>query len=366
MLSGRSLFRFSGDVREVDDDMPLLPEILRKRGYATFATGKWQNGTAWFQRAFSHGEDIFFGDMGNHQGLWVHDHDATGEYAEKQSHMIKGFSSEVFAQAAVAFLENRPRGKPFFAYVGFTAPHDPRNPPNGYHSKSPSLPKNYLREHPFDNGALDERDEGILAVPRVPTEVQRELSSYNGMVTHMDEQIGVILNALDSTSVFENTIIVFTSDNGLAIGSHGLLGKQNLYEHSVRVPLIAAGPGIPRDEEYFQLCYQMDVYPTLCELTHSSVPDSVEGVSLLPVLNAEAGSVRTTVYAAYSDVQRSVRDHRFKLIYYPEISRYQLFNLRNDPDETVDLFGSGEHGRVINRLRIQLAAWQSSLNDPLR
>lgn len=366
MLSGRSLFRFAGDVSEADDDMPLLPEVLRERGYTTFATGKWQNGREWFNRGFSHGDEIFFGDMGNHEGLEVHDYDPTGEYPAEASHQIKGYSSEAFAKAAIDFLQERPRGKPFFAYVSFTAPHDPRNPPSGYRTSLPPLPENFVAQHGFDNGSLDCRDEKLLASPRVATEVQRELASYYGMIAHLDEQIGSLIGTLESAGVLDNTIVVFTSDSGLAIGSHGLLGKQNLYEHSILVPLIMTGPGIPRNMEYVSICYQMDVFPTLCELTNSKVPESIEGQSLLPIINAKAGRLRTSIYSAYLDKQRSVRDYRFKLIYYPEMDKYQLFNLRNDPDEMVDLFQSGKHGREINRLRIQLAAWQSSLNDPLR
>ncbi len=186
------------------------------------------------------------------------------------------------------------------------------------------------------------------------------------MIPHLDAQVGVILEALDEMGVKDNTIIVFTSAGGLALGGHGLTGSGNLYEDSIRVPLILSGPGIPRDHRFIALCYQLDVYPTLCDVTGAGMPDSVEGKSILPILNTKAGDIRTTIFAAYLDRQRAVRDHRWKLIYYPQTGNYQLFNLRNDLEETTDLFSSGEHGRDINRLRIQLSAWQSSLDAPLR
>ena len=314
----------------------------------------------------SHGAEIFFGNYGNHLGLKVHDFDDYGVYANEDARLIKSFSSQAFADATIAFLENRPRGKPFFAYVSFTAPHDPRNPPVGSQVEAPNLPKNFLPQHPFDNGGLDGRDEKILASPLEPDEVRREWAGYYGMIKHMDQQIGRIVEALESTGVRDNTVIVFTSDNGLALGSHGMLGKQNLYEHSTRIPLIFSGPGIQRDQDHIAMCYQMDILPTICDLTGTKIPGTIEGKSLMPILKLKASRVRSTLFAAYGDQQRSVRDYRFKLIFYPKSGRYQLFNLRSDPVEMNNLFDSGKHGREINRLRIQLGALQTSLQDPLR
>ncbi len=370
MLSGRSLFRFSGDVSDSLDDMPLLPGTLRHAGYSTFATGMWQNGHRWFKQSFSQGDEICFGPRGENADPALFDFDESGEYAEANGHRPGNDFNETFAAAATSFLKNRPRGKPFFAYVSFSAPCDLQCVPSKYRSmyasNQPPLPQNVLRKHPFDIGGTDRRTDESAPSFQARNEIRQRLADYYGMITHLDAQVGVVLDALEDAGVSDNTIVVFTSDSGLAMGSHGLMADQNLYEHSIRVPLILSGPGIPRDKQYITLSYQMDVYPTLCEMISLKVPDSVEGKSLLPVLRVKAGEIRSTVFAAYLDQQRAVRDYRWKLIYYPQINRYQLFNLRNDPDEQNDLFPSGDHGRDINRLRIQLDAWQSSLDDPLR
>ncbi|GEM_PF-2473517 len=154
LLSGRSLFRFSGDLTDSKDDMPLLPEILRNAGYATFATGKWQNGHRWFERSFSHGDEIIFGTGENEGELEVFDFDETGAYAETAGHRPVGNLNENFAEATATFLRDRPRGKPFFAYVSFSAPTVPQDVPQGYRSlyaaKQPQAPANYLREQPID------------------------------------------------------------------------------------------------------------------------------------------------------------------------------------------------------------------------
>jgi arylsulfatase A-like enzyme len=155
---------------------------------------------------------------------------------------------------------------------------------------------------------------------------------------------------------------VFTSDQGLAIGSHGLLGKQNLYEHSVRAPLIVRGPGLARGRSD-ALVYLYDLVPTLCELLGVEPPAGIDGRSLVPVLHGERTSVRDSVFLAYKDVQRAVTDGRWKLIRYPKVDRTQLFDLEHDPHETDDLSGDPAQTRRVEQLTARLRAWQEELGD---
>src|SRR5262249_55409521 len=153
--------------------------------------------------------------------------------------------SSMFADAAIGFLR-RKQDNPFFLHVCFTAPHDPLIMPPGFEGKyDPArlpLPQNFLPRHPFDHGNLEGRDELLWPFPRTPDDVRGELASYYAVISHMDAQIGRILAALDETRLAENTIVIFSSDQGLSIGSHGLRGKQNMYEHTVGVPLVLRGP----------------------------------------------------------------------------------------------------------------------------
>jgi len=300
----------------------------------------------------------------------VFDFDETGEYAADSVHELNGRPNEVVAGTVTAFLANRPRGKPFFAYAGFTASTDPRSFPEEcrsmYSQSASPLPPNFSSEQLLGTSETDESVTPTKLASQARSDARELLAGYYGMISHLDAQIGVIMAALKANGLEDNTIIVFTSSNGRAVGSHGLAGGQNLYEHSIRVPLVLSGPGIPGGKQYISMCYQMDVYPTVGALVGAAVPGTIEGKSLLPILTARGTGIRNTIYAAYTDKQRSIRDYRWKLIFYPQTDRYQLFNLRNDPDEADDLFSSGGHGRDINRLRIQLSAWQSSLDDPLR
>ena len=365
ILSGRTLFRAT-----VGTPHKLLPDALREAGYMTFATGKWHHSRKPFARAFSAGGAIFFGGMSDHDKVPLHDFDPTGKYDAKPRYENK-LSSELFADRAVEFLKRHAgqrSGRPFFAYVSFTAPHDPRTPPAEYRAiydpAKVRFPKNFLPNHPFDNGEMTIRDEQLAPWPRTEKVVREHIADYYGMITHMDAQIGRVLETLEQTGLKENTIIVFAADHGLAIGSHGLLGKQNVYEHSMGTPMIISGPGLPRRKKTDAFAYLFDIYPTLCDLAGVAVPDSVEGKSLAGVLRGEQRQVRNTVFTAYK-VQRAVRDDRWKLIRYTHINRTQLFDLAIDPAEQHDLSDDPEQQPRVARMMKMLQRWQDDLGTDM-
>jgi arylsulfatase A-like enzyme len=371
LLSGKTLFHLPEDVYDSADPDPILPETLRLAGWTTFATGKWHNGRRWFHRAFDRGDAIFHGGLGPHRELPVHHFDASGRYDDGERHALASFSSEGFADAALAFLAwlgERDAHQPFFAWVAFTAPHDPRTPPAAYRDlydpDELPLPPSFAPAHPFDNGDLFARDEFLAAWPRLPEVVRAELGNYYGLITHMDAQIGRILTGLEESGRAASTLVVFCSDQGLSLGGHGLMGKQNLYEDSVRTPLLIAGPGIPHGSSD-ALVYLIDVYPTLCELAGVPIPPSVEGQSLVPLLRGSATRVRDSLFTAYIDVQRAVRDERYKLIVYPEAGVTQLFDLERDPHELHDLAGHPDLAQRQQALQERLLTWQRELGDPL-
>ncbi len=206
------------------------------------------------------------------------------------------------------------------------------------------------------------RDELLAPWPRRPDEIQRHLRDYYAVITGLDYHIGRLLLALRQCRLYDNTIIVFSSDNGLAIGSHGLMGKQSLYEHSAKVPLVIAGPGIPRGGSD-ALVYLMDIFPTVCEMISAPIPTGLDGRSLKPVIDGKTAGVRETLFLSYRDVQRAIRDHRWKLIRYPSINKTQLFDLEYDTDEMHDLADDPAKSRRIERMMAQLQEWQKRLGD---
>lgn len=349
LITGRGVFEVQSDGMKIPESQTTLPEHLRTNGYRTFATGKWHSDHASFARSFTEGDNIFFGGMhpyelNGHAEPRLHHFDPTGKYDEKPF-IGDGFSSVLFADAAVKFLESTATDNhPFMAYVAFTSPHDPRNIlPDYGHKYTPSdltIPTNFLPEHPFDNGELKVRDELVLPAPRSEEQIQKEMSLYYGMVSEVDVQIGRVMEALEKSGKKDNTIIVFASDNGLAVGQNGLLGKQSLYDHSVGVPMAMIVPQKQlKTGQSEALCYLYDIYPTLCELTGLPIPQSVSGKSLLPVMKGEAETIREDLFLAYSNQQRGIISGNYKYIIYNVEKKIteQLFDLQKDPGELVNL-----------------------------
>jgi len=365
LMTGRSLFRVEENLRT----QPLMPAALAKAGYVTYATGKWHNGAPSFARAFQHGRNVFFGGMSDQSAVTVQDLKDDGTFTAKRAG--KQYSSELFADAAVEFLRGHKSEKPFMLYVAFTMPHDPRSSPPPYATMYDAarlpLPKNYLPVHPFRNGEMTVRDEKLLPWPRTEDAVKKETADYYGSITFMDAQIGRILATLKETGRLDNTIIVFASDHGLSLGRHGLLGKQNVYDHAMRAPLVFAGPGIAKGGSD-AMCYLLDIFPTLLDLTKVEPPKEIDGRSLVPVIAGKADKHRDALLLAYRDVQRALRTDRWKLIVYPKINRTQLFDIAADPDEMNDLAASAEHAGRLATLLDRLKAAQSVFGDraPLR
>ncbi len=358
--TGLAYFRVPNNLEGVK----ILPELLREAGYVTFATGKWHNGRPSFLRGFARGRAVFFGGMSDHTKVPVEDLSEDGRLVNART--SEKFSSELFADAAIEFLRHHRSRQPFFAYVAFTAPHDPRQPPEAYlrpyYERRPPLPANFLPHHPFNNGHLGGRDENLAAWPRTPEVIRDQLAEYYGMITHLDEQVGRILRALDESGHAAHTWVIYAADNGLALGSHGLLGKQNLYEHSQRVPLMVAGPGMARGSSE-ALVYLLDLFPTILGLAGLEPPGDLDGADLAPIWRGDEERVRDSLFLSFTNLMRAVRDERYKLIRYPQINYTQLFDLAQDSHELRNLAAEAEQAERVERMMSLLADWQRRLGD---
>jgi arylsulfatase A-like enzyme len=363
LMSGRTWFRIDHQL----EGARILPEVLRENGYVTFATGKWHNGPPSFLRGFTMARAVMFGGMADHTKVPVRDLRKDGTLGE--TYTAPKFSSETFADAAIEFLEQHQGPEPFFAYVAFTASHDPRNPPadavKPYRARKPPLPENFLPQHPFDNGQLVLRDENLAPWPRSEEIVRDQLAEYYGLITHLDGQVGRILAALERSPAATNTLVIYAADHGLAMGSHGLLGKQNVYEHSMRCPLIIAGPGIPSGRSTTAFTYLFDLMPTLLRMTGAPPPDGLDGLDLRPLWTGEKARLRDSVFLPYINLMRAVRDERWKLICYPPVNHVQLFDLKSDPHERHNLAADPAFGEHLDRLRGLMASWQRQAGDEL-
>ena len=369
LMTGRHWMRIPTAKKSTDwAKLPVLPSWLEEQAdYKTFIVGKWHNGKATLQQAFSDGKSVYMGGMVNHAEFKVQD------FKDNQLSLTRdsgGFSSEVFANEAVEFIESAKSDQPFFLYVAFTAPHDPRNPPEKYremyYQNRPPLPANFLPQHPFKNAPQSTmgRDEGLAPWPRTRAVISDQLCEYYGLVTHLDLQVGRILKALKNSPHADNTYIIYTADHGLAMGSHGLLGKQNIYEQSMKCPLIIRGPDINAGQTSQSFTYVHDLYATVCDFAGIKQPVGIDSLSLTGVINGEVEKVRDSIFLPFQDNQRSVSDGRWKLHIYPQINHRLLFDLKSDPHETNDLADSPAQQNKILQLSKLMNSWRLKLGDP--
>ena len=365
LLSGRSL-------AQIDEKLlkhQTWPHAFGAAGYATFATGKWHNGPPSISKSFQQAKALFVGGMANPLKAPTSDMLPTGKLTPSKispKHLCEEATDET-----LAFLKSQDGKKPFFSYLAFDGPHDPHIVPEGfpidYAPASIPLPPNFLPQHPFDNGEMVVRDEQLIKWPRPEVDVKTMLAEYYRYISFLDVQVGRVLDAVDASPFAANTIIVYAADSGVARGSHGLIGKQNLYEHSMRVPLIVAGPGIAADKRSDAMCYLFDVMPTLGKLCGVTAPKDSQGSEFSAVLKDPAKSARPFLMFGYKSLQKALNDGRWKLIRYPHVDRTQLFDLQSDPYETKDLSGDPAQAERIKTMLAKLGAEMKADgdNDPL-
>jgi choline-sulfatase len=356
----------------------LWSQLLKQAGYETYMSGKWHVKIK-PERIFDHvgherpgmPKTVEKSYNRPHEGqpdAWQAWDTSIGGYWEGGKHW-----SEALGDDAVGFLDQAAQSdNPFFMYLAFNAPHDPRQSPKEYVDQYPldkvKVPENFMPLYP-DKDAIGcgekLRDERLAPFPRTEYAVKVHRQEYYAIITHMDDQIGRILDALEKTGKADNTYIIFTADHGLAVGHHGLVGKQNMYDHSVRVPLMICGPSIPKDKRIATPVYLQDIMPTTLDWAGITPPESVEFKSLAPLLAGKRVRHYDAVYGAYMNLQRMVTDDHYKLIYYPKIDRKLLFNLQKDPNETENLAELPKHARRVDKLWRKLIALQKEVGDPL-
>lgn len=370
IMSGKPLFRAPLQL----DSGVLMPQVFQKSGYRTFATGKWHNGESSFEKCFDEAEAVFFGGAARtHINVPV-------------NRMIAGlmvpydagetFSTDLFADAAIEFIEGQSeKEQPFFCYIPFTAPHSPVTPPGKwatmYDPDKITLPPNHaaLRPDLVDQqqgtsrrgggrGGRGRQGGDVSPVDRA----KQRYAAYYGLISHLDHHIGRVLDTLKKTGQAENTIILFATDHGMSMDSHGQSGKHNAYEHTSRVQMVASGAGVPKGSSD-ALVYLYDIYPTLCGLTGLPIPDEVEGKSLAKVIHGKQAKVRDHLFTAYMDDQRTIRDDRWKLFYRSKEDRAALYDLKNDPHELNDLAAKPENKDRIAKLKVELAKAQQLYGD---
>lgn len=348
IMSGRSVWHLPTAPLAVEKGLcppdlaeQTMPAVFNRAGYATMRTCKMGNS---YEAA---------------NKLFAVRHDATKRGGTPET------GSPWHGERVMDYLQDRERTKdarPFLIYFGFSHPHDERDgtpellakygavnhtdktAPPPAHPQQPGIPSNYLPRHPFHHGHPGLRDEVAVSgvwERRDELTVRNELGRELACSENIDIQIGRVLAKLEAMGELDNTYVFYTSDHGIAIGRHGLMGKQNLYQHTWRVPLIVRGPGIQAGSRAEGNVYLLDVLATLCDLANIPAPETNEGLSFKPVLTGEKTVVRDVLYGVYNGGtkpgMRAVKKGDWKLIKYDvmdgAVRETQLFNLKENPEE---------------------------------
>ncbi len=402
IMSGRTLWHLpasaGGPPRNLcPPDLPqfTLPAVFNRAGYATMRTCKTGNSYEAANQLFTVRKDAMRRGPTDDTGSAWH------------------------AEQVLAYLGQRAATKdpaPFFIYFGFSHPHDTRDgkpdllarygavnhtdpdQPPATRADTPKLPVGYLPAHQIPHGHPGLRDEVAVSgvwERRDERTIRNETGRQFACSDNIDTQIGRVLDRLAALGELENTYIIYTADHGMAIGRHGLQGKQNLYEHTWRVPFIAAGPGLPAGRRAQGNVYLLDVLATLCDFAGIAPPASNEGLSFRSVLEGRQAAVRDVLYGCYNGGTkpglRAVRRGDWKLVQWDvldgSVRRTQLFNLAENPREflrehhdpalvaltgvrpaahQVDLSADPRYAGQLAEMQALLLAEMRRLDDPWR
>ena len=313
-----------------------LFDYLSAAGYHCGLSGKWHLGQSHLP---PRGADYHLGLPG-----WQGSHNENYTYVRNGELVeLAGNKSGFITDHAIEFLDAAPAGKPFFLNIGYIATHSPyrqqEHDPQQT-AKYENCPFDEIppwAPHPWvknEGGGNELSDEDLLD----------RYIGYYASVTEIDDNIARVIGALQARGQWENTIIIYTSDHGCAIGHQGFFGKGNstrplnMYEVSLRVPLIISGPGVEAQvvEEYVDHC---DTFHTVCALAHVDLPadEIYAGESYAPLLRGERMPWDNTRYGEYGDL-RMIRDERWKLVWRYPAGPHDLFDLSLDPNEMENVF----------------------------
>ncbi|CAM4285157.1 sulfatase-like hydrolase/transferase [Zobellia nedashkovskayae] len=282
--------------------------------------------------------------------------------------------SEVLRDDALGFIDQTKTSKnPFFMYLAFNAPHDPRQAPKEfvdmYSLDDITIPESFLPLYPYKDGMGNGpslRDEALAPFPRTEFAVKVHTKEYYALITHLDFQIGKIIEGLEKTGKMDNTYIIFTADHGLAVGKHGLIGKQSQFDHSIRAPFMIVGPKIPKYKKIDTDIYLQDAMATSLELAGVKKPEYVFFNSVLDLVNGDRKeSHYDAIYNGYIDLQRMIRKDGYKLILYPKMDVVLLYDLKADPKEMNDLAANPEYKEKVDTMFAELMILQKDMEDTL-
>jgi len=402
ILTGK--YSHKNGVKTLDDvfdgSQHTFPKLLQRAGYYTGVVGKWHLKTE--PTGFDYynvlpGQGDYFNPRLKEKGkIWRDGYEGGTVH--------KGYVTDVITDLTLDFLKDRPKDKPFCLLYHHKAPHDMWE----YDEKHAELfrdveipePVNLFDSHAHRGMAIKrctqkigrnhtlygEETEHLSGRKRKKKQYQIYIKSYLRCVASIDDNIGRVLDYLDKTGLTENTIVVYTSDQGFFLGEHGLFDKRFMYEESLRMPLLIRYPReVKAASVNNDIVVNVDFAETFLDYAGLSVPGDMQGRSLRPLLRGGTPAewrrsmyYRYWMHRAHFNIAAhfGVRTKRYKLIYYyglpldargarerPTRPEWELFDLEKDPREMYNVYGKPEYTDIAEKLKAELVRLRKELED---
>jgi arylsulfatase A-like enzyme len=374
----------------LDTSQPLLSKYLQKTGYYTGMIGKWHLG----------GQNPYTPENGKPAGFdyW---NILPGQGAYFDPLMIEmgtrkkynGYTTDVLTDLALDFVKNRPQGKPFFLMYHHKAPHRNWQPDDKhrkqYENYEPPIPATFDDDYQGKASAsrdatnhidtnLNDRDlkmkppEGLSGAALKRWKFKRFMQDYLACVQSVDDNIGRFLDYLEASGLAENTIVVYTSDQGFFLGEHNMFDKRFMYEESLRMPFLIRWPKrIKAGSISRSMILNVDFAPTFLDVAGMKAPADLQGRSILPLLQGKSPKDwRTSMYYRYYHpgdhnvaAHYGIRTMRYKLIYYHKLDQWELYDLQKDPWEKRNEYSNPAFSKIIVSLKQEMYRLKKELKD---
>jgi arylsulfatase A-like enzyme len=366
----------------IDPDHPVFPTALRTAGYHTALIGKWHLGT----------DPVGFDDWEILPGQGAYFDPLL--YTASSEHKYEGHASDVITDLAIERLESRPAGKPFLLMVHHKAPHrrwepHPRHAAE-YHRRVIPEPDTLFDDYSTRADAVREQrqsiaydltkedlkeppPEGLEGAELVRWQYQRYMRDYLACVKGVDESVGRIVDWLENHGLRENTVVIYTSDQGFFLGEHGMYDKRFMYEEALRMPLVVRWPAvISPGSSCNELVINCDFAPTFLDLAGASASEQMQGRSLTPLFRGEhPRDWRTAFYYRYyhdpgdhnTRAHYGIRTTTHKLIHFWRQDQWECYDLVNDPRELNNIYGDASSAEFVAGLKAQLEQLKREVGD---
>lgn len=365
-----------------------FPKLLRENGYQTAIFGKWhlRDRPTGFDRY-----EILPGQGSYYNPVLMTDHDSV---------RYQGYVQEVLTDHALSWVKDRDTNKPFFLMVTYNAPHRPWQPgPEQQHlfehanmTEAPTLWDDGsgrafrtadqlmtvaydLVEPDLKFSAPDTAGLGLTGDALTRWKYQRFIKDYMRTVLGLDAAVGRLMDEIKRLGLADNTVIVYSSDQGFFLGDHGWFDKRWMYEESLRTPLLIKWPGVVRAGSINRdMVMNLDLAETFLDIAGVRIPSSMQGLSMKPLLLGKKTAWRDAIYYQYFGYpdwhmvrrQYGVRDQRYKLIRYYDVDKWELFDLKRDPHEMKSVYNDPGYRDVVTRMEKKLELLRAQYRAPMQ